>query len=109
MTRAELKFESITGAELPDYIKAKNINVLIVRAGADWKGYKNHNISIADVIYYYYHDARNITSGLRGLGNIKGDWRNIDYLAKECLEVFKVINRTALERTGKKFGMELKN
>lgn len=65
MTKAEQKFESITGAELPGCIKAKNINILIVRAGADWEGYKNHNISVADVVYYYHGDARNITSGLR--------------------------------------------
>ena len=108
MTGAELKFESITGAGLPGYIKAKNINILIVRAGSDWEGYKNSNISVADVIYYYYRDARNITSGLRQLGKIAGDWRQIDGLAKECLEIFKVINRSALERAGKKFDMTLK-
>jgi len=50
-------------------------------------------VTIEDVIYYYSHDARNISSGCRSLGSITGDWRPIDHLASTCLEIYKVLKR----------------
>ena len=108
-TRAEQKYENMANCELPEYIRAKNINVLVIETGNEWQGKKKHNVSIEDVIHYYFKDARNITSGVRSLGTIVGDWRPVDRLAKECLEIFKIINKTALKRAGRKCGMELKN
>lgn len=65
-------------------------------------------ITVEDVIYYYYRDARNITSGCRSLGSIAGDWRPIDGLAKTCLEIYKVLKHDQLVREAKKFGMSPK-
>ena len=65
-------------------------------------------VTVGDVIYYYAHDARNITSGCRRLGSIVGDWRPIDCLAKTCLQIYKVLKRDQLVREAKKFGMSPK-
>jgi len=62
-------------------------------------------ITVENVIYYYAHDARNMTSGCRSLGELAGDWRPIDRLAKECLEIYKVLKRDQLVREAKKHGM----
>jgi hypothetical protein len=92
----------------PEWIKEIHPNYLVIMV-ADWtEKPKKLKVTVADVIKYYHGDARNITSGMRSLAGFAGDWRNIDALAKECLEIFKIINRPALEKEGKKFGMELK-
>ena len=69
---------------------------------------KKTRIRIPDVVRYYATDAQNITSGCRSIAGITGDWRPIDYLAQDCLEYFKQVNRPALEREGRKYGMTLK-
>ena len=109
MSRAEKKLWEVMGEDLPGYLSVKNRNTIIVNAGADWEGYKNHTITPGDVVCYYSGDARNISSGCRSLGAITGDWRNINELAGECLYIFKIINKEALRREGKKCGMELRN
>jgi hypothetical protein len=48
-----------------------------------------HEISAEDLIRYYATQAPNIYSGCRTLGTIVGDWRPVDYIARECLERFK--------------------
>ena len=65
-------------------------------------------VTAEDVIYYYAHDARNISSGCRSLGEIVGDWRPIDELAKTCLEIYKVLKRNELVRLAKRNGMQPK-
>jgi hypothetical protein len=101
--------------DLPEYIKIISPTKVKVKAGMEWKGYKWHTISVKDIVSYYYRTkggARDIMSGIRYIGKgkneIAGDWRNIDYLAKEILGIFKEINRPALEKEGRKYGMELR-
>ncbi len=65
-------------------------------------------VTVKDVVYYYYKDARNITSGCRSLAGMVGDWRQINELAEICFEYFKQVNRSALEKEGKKYRMTLK-
>lgn len=60
------------------------------------------------VIRYYATDARNISSGCRTLAGIIGDWRPIDNLAKQCLEIYKVIKRDILVRIAKSYDMQPK-
>ncbi len=109
MSRAEKKLLEVTGEYLPGYIRVKNRNTIIVNTEADWKGYRYHTITPEDVVCYYSGDAGNMLSGCRSLGAITGDWRNIAGLASECQYIFKIINKEALRREGKKYGVELKN
>ena len=67
-----------------------------------------HKITPKDVVNYYVHQAGNLSSGCRTLSDINGDWRQIDELAKECLEIYKVIKKKELETELSKHGMELK-
>ena len=67
-----------------------------------------NKVTAEDVINYYAHDARNISSGCRRLGEIVGDWRPIDELAKTCLEIYKVLKRNELVRLAKRNGMQPK-
>lgn len=91
--------------ELPGYLRKVTKEKIVVRAGSEWEGFKDHTVTLKDVARYYATEANNLLSGCRQLGTITGDWRNIDYLAKECLQIFKHINREALRRESKKWGL----
>ena len=91
--------------EVPGYFRKITKEKIIVRAGSEWEGYKDHTITIEDVVKYYATQANNIVSGCRQLGTIIGDWRPIDYLAKECLEIFKHINVEKLRKISKEWGL----
>ncbi len=65
-------------------------------------------VTIRDVVRYYATEARNITSGVRDLAGIIGDWRCIDEIAHFCLEWFKFVNRKELEKISGEWGMTLR-
>lgn len=67
-----------------------------------------HKVTPEDVVNYYVGQAGNLSSGCRTLADITGDWRQINDLAKECLEIYKIIKRKELELHLHKHGMELK-
>lgn len=69
---------------------------------------KKHRIGTEDVIRYYAHEAGNLLSGCRTIADITGDWRPIDNLAKQCLEIYKVLKRDELAKLARKFNMEPK-
>jgi len=97
------------GGSIPSYLNIVNKNKITIRA-EQWEGAGAKEITITpkDVVDYYHTEARNITSGARSLAGFAGDWRMVDGMAKEALEVFKILNKPALEREAKKHGMELK-
>jgi len=88
--------------EIPEYFKRICKEYLVVLVD-DYPGSNEQKITIEDVVKYYATQATNITSGCRTISTFSGDWRNIDYLAKECLEIFKVINMETLRRISKKW------
>ena len=77
---------------IPGYILDAGRTFLKIHAGADFTDYQDIKVTIGDLARYYAHEACNITSGCRTIGDLTGDWRQIDSLAKECLEWFKYIN-----------------
>jgi len=106
------KLENLYIDGVPDYLKIVSKNKIKIRAEA-WEGAGLRWITITpkDVINYYRQDNPSGCAGMSGartLGSFTTDWRMVDNMAKESLEVFKIINRKTLEKEGKKFGMELK-
>ena len=73
-----------------------------------FEGHKKTRVTPQDVIEYYAHEARNMSSGCRTLAGITGDWRNMDECAKECLNIYKVLKRVELVKYAHKHNMELK-
>jgi hypothetical protein len=96
--------------EMPAGLNVISRNRIRLTVDDGWQGVNSYTITPEDVIYYYYRDARNITSGCRSVGNITDDWRMIDSIAKTLLEVYKIINRPAMVmvKEGEKYGMTLK-
>lgn len=82
-----------------------NRKTIVVQTDSLINDGKKHKITPHDVIYYYSHDARNLSSGCRRLGKIVGDWRNIDYLAKLCLEIYIVLKDKELRKEAKRYDL----
>ena len=99
--------DGLFGDGLPEYFTKVSKNSISVKV-SDWSGSKTIKVTPAEIVRYFHSDARNISSGIRTLGGWSGDWRPVDELAQEILAVYKIINRPALEREAKKYGMELK-
>lgn len=106
--KTEEKLEDLYYEGIPGYIRDATRNYVVINSGSDWEGYSEHKITIEDVVRYYAHEAGNIVSGIRTLGGIVGDWRNIDAMANECLEIFKVLNIEKLRSESRKIGLEPK-
>ena len=108
------KLENLYTDGIPDYLKIVSKNRIKIKAEV-WEGAGAKWITITpkDVIDYYRPNRRmgasELMSGARTLAGFTTDWRMVDNMAKESLEIFKVLNREALKKEGKKYGMELKD
>ena len=79
-----------------------------VNLAEDWQyPARTKRVRIADVARYFKTEARSM-SGCRTLAGITGDWRNIDYIAQDCLGYFKEVSVEALRRAARREGMEPK-
>ncbi|MEM2619212.1 MAG: hypothetical protein QW356_07000 [Candidatus Hadarchaeales archaeon] len=78
--------ETITGeAELP-WLRVAGKRTILVRTESGW-----NKITPKDVEAYFQCEAGDLLSGCRRLGNIVGDWRLIDDLARFCRNLFREI------------------
>jgi len=89
----------------PEYLRRVTMEKVVIKVDGGWEGVDEHIVIIADVAEYYAYEAGNLLSGFRTLGAIVGDWRNIDALAKECLEIFKRVNLEGMRRASRKLGL----
>ena len=99
--------EKVYGSDVPSYITANSKTSLTININ-DWQGKQEAKITIKAVIEYYKTQAPNISSGLRCIAGVCGDWRNIDALAREALAYFKANNINELKREAKRQGLEPK-
>lgn len=72
---------------------------------SDFDGKKQLTVTPEDVIDYYGTEARNISSGCRQLAGHYGDWRPIDELAQLCLDIYKILNKSALYKYCRYYNM----
>ena len=93
--------------EVPGYLR-KVTKTEIVMGVDTWRGAEEYTFTIDDVAKYYAFEANNISSGCRTLGTFTGDWRPVDRIAEECLEIFKCVNLEGMRRAGRKLGLEPK-
>ena len=85
---------------------AKGKTFIDINLAEDWQGpARTKRIRIGDVARYYAHEACSM-SGCRSIAGIFGDWRQIDYIASDCLEYFKAVNIEGMRKAGRKFGIE---
>lgn len=54
---------------------------------------------------FYATEAQNITSGIRTLAGLSGDWRPVSELADAALAWFKRVNVEGMRRAARKIGL----
>lgn len=88
------QIEKLYDYEIPEYIEIVSPNKIRIQTDQSFLRGTNdnwHDVNFNDIVRYFSYEV-NSMSGLRTLGTISGDWRNIDELAKQCIEIFKIIN-----------------
>ncbi len=88
------QIEKLYDYEIPDYIEIISPNKIKIKTDQSFLRGTNDNwhiVLFTDIVRYYTYEVHSM-SGLRTLGTISGDWRNIDELAEQCIEIFKLIN-----------------
>uniref|UniRef100_A0A6H1ZK72 Uncharacterized protein n=1 Tax=viral metagenome TaxID=1070528 RepID=A0A6H1ZK72_9ZZZZ len=79
-----------------------------VRLAEDWQyPARVKRIRLVDVAKYFARESGSISGG-RSLVGIFGDWRQIDAIAQDVLEHFKVANVEGMRREARKLGLEPK-
>ena len=63
-------------------------------------------ITLDDLAEFYRTQANNLTSGIRVLAGMTGDWRGISSLADLALTWFKAVNVEGMRRAARKVGLE---
>ena len=106
------KIDELYNYHLPKYLVIKGRNRIEIKASV-WEGapVKKLIITPEDVVHYYRQDNPLGCASMSGVRRISGfttDWRMVDNIAKEALEIFKITDPEALRKEGAKFGMELK-
>jgi hypothetical protein len=62
-------------------------------------------ITPANLAEFYATQANNLTSGIRTLAGLNGDWRPISQLADLALDWFKQVNIEGMRRAAKRVGL----
>jgi len=62
-------------------------------------------ITPGNLAEFYATQANNLSSGIRTLAGLHGDWRPISKLADIALSWFKVINIVGMRRAAKRVGL----
>lgn len=102
------KIDSIFDFNTPEWIRVKNTKRIHLTIDGGWQGTQKGDVTARQVVEYYhkYHD--NFLADFRFLGTHSGDWRNMDYLANICLQIFKITCKPYLQKESKQYGMSLK-
>ena len=62
-------------------------------------------ITPAELARFYAMEANNLTSGIRTLAGLQGDWRPISQLADVALDWFKSVNLEEMRRAARRVGL----
>jgi hypothetical protein len=83
-------------------------NYLTVRAADDFGEPTKVKITPANLADFYATQANNLTSGIRSLAGLYGDWRLVSQLADLALDWFKTVNVEGMRRAARKAGLAAK-
>ena len=88
-----------------EFVLRAGKSFLTVRATDDFGEPTSLQITLTDVAEFYATQANNITSGIRTLAGLQGDWRPISQLAELALNWFKTVNIEGMRRAARKVGL----
>ena len=90
---------------LGEFVVKAGKSFLSVRAANVFAEPMTLKITPANLAEFYATQANNLTSGIRTLAGMQGDWRYVSRLADVALDWFKAVNIEGMRRAARKFGM----
>lgn len=92
--------------QLGEFVERAGKSFLVVRTTSVFGDTVSLKITLADVAAFYRTQANNLSSGIRTLAGLHGDWRPISELADIALSWFKAVNVEGMRRAARKVGLE---
>jgi hypothetical protein len=90
---------------LGEFVLKAGKTFLTVRAANVFGDETTVKITPANLAEFYATQASNLTSGIRTLAGLHGDWRPISELADLALDWFKQVNAEGMRRAAKRVGL----
>lgn len=93
---------------LGEFVERAGKSFLTVRAADVFGEPTKLKITPSNLAEFYANQANNLSSGIRTLAGLHGDWRPISNLADLALSWFKSVNVEGMRRAAGKVGLEPK-
>jgi len=90
---------------LGEFVLKAGKTFITVRAANVFGDATTVKITPANLAEFYATQANNLTSGIRTLAGLHGDWRPISQLADLALDWFKQVNVEGMRRAACKVGL----
>ena len=87
------------------FVEKAGKTFLVIRANNAFGESTTIKITPTNLAEFYATQANNLSSGIRTLAGLSGDWRPISELANLALVWFKHINVVAIRRAARKVGL----
>lgn len=90
---------------LGDFVQRAGKNFLVVNASDVFGEPIAVRITPSNLAEFYRTQASNLSSGIRTLAGLPGDWRPISDLANLALDWFKQVNVEGMRRAARRAGL----
>jgi hypothetical protein len=90
---------------LGEFVQRAGKNFLVVRASDVFGEPTTIKITPRNLADFYSTEANNLSSGIRTLAGLYGDWRPISELADLALDWFRNVNIEGMRRAARRAGL----
>jgi hypothetical protein len=87
------------------FVKRAGKTFLVVRVNDVFGEPATIKITPTNLAEFYRTQANNLSSGIRTLAGLPGDWRPISELANLALDWFKIVNVEGMRRAARRVGL----
>lgn len=91
--------------QIGEFVQRAGKSFLVVRAADVFGEPTAIRITPINLAEFYKTQANNLSSGIRTLAGLAGDWRPISELADAALLWFKLVNVEGMRRAGRRVGL----
>ena len=90
---------------LGDFVQRAGKSFLVVKVSDVFGEPTTIRITPTNLTEFYATQANNLSSGIRTLADLSGDWRPISELANLALDWFKSVNVEGMRRAARRVGL----
>lgn len=88
-----------------EFVQRAGKNFLVVKVSDAFGDPTSIKITPGNLAEFFATEAGNLSSGIRTLAGLHGDWRPISNLADIALDWFKTVNAEGMRRAARRVGL----